>query len=46
MRIFEAPRIEIERFELVDTIAVSIVNSFPPLFTLPDDEFEEEEGEE
>ena len=40
MKPFEAPRIEIERFDLVDTLAVSLVNEEEvPFFTLPDDEW-------
>ena len=40
MKPFETPRIEIERFTLEDTIAVSLVNEEEtPSFTLPDDDF-------
>ena len=41
MKPFEAPRIEIERFDLVDTLAVSLVSNEEevPFFTLPDDEW-------
>lgn len=42
MKPFEIPTIEIERFALVDTIAVSLVSENEeevPTFTLPDDEW-------
>lgn len=40
MKQFEIPTIEIDRFELVDTIAVSLVEEDPiPTFTLPEDEW-------
>jgi len=40
MKHFEMPRIEIERFVLVDTLAVSlIIEEETPDFTLPDDDF-------
>lgn len=43
MKKFETPIVEIERFELTDTIAVSLwkpPSETVPSFTLPDDDFE------
>ncbi|MBQ6432291.1 MAG: hypothetical protein IJJ99_10540 [Oscillospiraceae bacterium] len=42
MKHFETPTVEIERFDLLDTIAVSLVilpDDPIPTFTMPDDEF-------
>ena len=51
MKQFEMPKIEIDRFELVDTIAASSGNGSSsvdiiPSFDLPDDEFSSPEKKE
>lgn len=50
MKQFEIPKFEIDRFELVDTIAASSGNGSTvevlPSFDLPDDEFRSPEKKE